>query len=284
MRASHLAVASILLNVALAVVALTVSRDAPLRSVAATDQGAPRTKSATLVKTNIVHVEVEATNAAPAFHWSQLQAEDLEQYVANLRAIGCPEASIRDIIHGALVDVFLARRRELMEPIQNDYWNLIVQGLDTIRARTRKEIEQLTKETIDKTDVLVSVKSKPGKPNRRHADIASFLPEDKQRQFVELNDKFDQMQRASQQDRSTKDTERAEKEKEIQRQRDEAIQSLLTPEELAEYKLRNSRFANVGAGLVGVEMSVDELRALTRTFEQFESASRSPDRKDTDYQ
>lgn len=284
MRASHLAVGSILLNVALAVVALTVSRHAPLPSFATVDEAALRSKSVSLVRTNVVRMEVGVTNAAPDFHWSQVQAEDLERYVANLRAIGCPEDSIRDIIRGALVDVFLQRRRELMEPIQKDYWNLIVQGMDAIRARTRKEIEQLTKETIDKADVLVSAKRKAGKPNGRHSEIADFLPEDKQRQFVELNDKFDQMQRALSQDRSAKGSERAEKEKEIQRQRDAAIQTVLTPEELAEYKLRNSRFANVGAELVGVEMSADELRALTRTYEQFEAAGRSPDRKGADYQ
>src|SRR5262245_45431219 len=37
------------------------------------------------------------TRTAP-FHWSDLESTDYHQYIANLRAIGCPEQTIRDII------------------------------------------------------------------------------------------------------------------------------------------------------------------------------------------
>jgi hypothetical protein len=36
--------------------------------------------------------------AAPSFHWRQLESTDYPTYIANLRAIGCPELTIRDII------------------------------------------------------------------------------------------------------------------------------------------------------------------------------------------
>ena len=32
------------------------------------------------------------------FRWSQLESTDYRQYIANLRAIGCPELTLRDII------------------------------------------------------------------------------------------------------------------------------------------------------------------------------------------
>lgn len=35
--------------------------------------------------------------AASGFSWSQVESSDYRQYVANLRAIGCPESEVRDI-------------------------------------------------------------------------------------------------------------------------------------------------------------------------------------------
>src|SRR5437879_3228181 len=32
------------------------------------------------------------------FRWRQLESEDYAQYVANLRKVGCPEKTIRDIV------------------------------------------------------------------------------------------------------------------------------------------------------------------------------------------
>jgi hypothetical protein len=228
-------------------------------------------------------MEVALTNDTPAFHWSQVQSEDFAEYVANLRAIGCPENSIRDIIRGALADTFLERRRALMEPVQKEYWNLIVHGMGAFRARTRKEIEQLSKETMEKAEALVSAQPKARRPSRRHSEIASFLPKDKQRQFVELNHQFDEMQQAVPPERGQQGAGRAEKLQEIQRQRDQAIQALLTPEELAEYRLRTSRFAGVGSNLVGLELSVDELRTMARTYQQFAAADGGLNRNDPDY-
>lgn len=41
------------------------------------------------------------TRSSP-FHWSELDAPDFPTYIARLRAIGCPEATIRDIVKGEL--------------------------------------------------------------------------------------------------------------------------------------------------------------------------------------
>src|SRR5579871_1431151 len=45
----------------------------------------PIPKPVTIVKTN-------------EFHWAHLESEDYRDYIARLRAIGCPEETIRDII------------------------------------------------------------------------------------------------------------------------------------------------------------------------------------------
>lgn len=49
-----------------------------------------------------------------AFHWSQMvSAKDYREYIANLRAIGCPEATIEDIVRGDADRAFSWERGEL---------------------------------------------------------------------------------------------------------------------------------------------------------------------------
>lgn len=56
-----------------------------------------------LIRTNVV---VRREN----FVWSQIESEDYPTYIANLRAIGCPEPTIRDIIVAEVTQHFARRR------------------------------------------------------------------------------------------------------------------------------------------------------------------------------
>ncbi len=62
-------------------------------------------------------VERSATSARGIprpFHWSQLVCtNDYRQFVANLRAIGCPEPTIRDIVAGDAGQAFAFKRAQL---------------------------------------------------------------------------------------------------------------------------------------------------------------------------
>ncbi|NBV23946.1 MAG: hypothetical protein EBS05_18760 [Proteobacteria bacterium] len=49
------------------------------------------------------------TNSVP-FHWRQVESSSYPVYIANLRSIGCPEATINDIISADLKALFDARR------------------------------------------------------------------------------------------------------------------------------------------------------------------------------
>jgi len=47
------------------------------------------------------------------FDWSQVEAADYPTYVANLRAIRCPEQTVREIIRADVASLFDMKRREL---------------------------------------------------------------------------------------------------------------------------------------------------------------------------
>src|SRR4051794_6580629 len=44
------------------------------------------------------------------FHWSQLESADYREYIAKLRSVGCPEATIKDIIITDIMRLYAARR------------------------------------------------------------------------------------------------------------------------------------------------------------------------------
>ncbi|MCF7789814.1 MAG: hypothetical protein K9N47_27070 [Prosthecobacter sp.] len=47
------------------------------------------------------------------FHWSQLETPDFASYVKNLRGVGCPEATIRDIVAGELNEIHAEKRKAM---------------------------------------------------------------------------------------------------------------------------------------------------------------------------
>jgi hypothetical protein len=68
-----------------------------------------------------IHSETQTapiTSAAPAFHWSQIESADYATYIANLRRIGCPEQTIRDIIFADVDEAFFVSRREQLKQKQ----------------------------------------------------------------------------------------------------------------------------------------------------------------------
>lgn len=52
------------------------------------------------------------------FHWSQLEAADYKVYISNLRGIGCPELTIRDLIAADVDASVYAPRREKLNRSQ----------------------------------------------------------------------------------------------------------------------------------------------------------------------
>ncbi len=56
------------------------------------------------------------------FHWNQVESSDYAEYVRNLRGIGCPEATIRDILRADLGGVCAARRRERLDREAVRFW------------------------------------------------------------------------------------------------------------------------------------------------------------------
>jgi hypothetical protein len=97
---------SILLNCSLlaCLALLLLSRSRAQNPVAA------RTEAASVPQ---VSETVTPTAEVKPIRWSQIEAADYPTYIANLRAIGCPEHTIRDIITADVDSQYVAQRRPL---------------------------------------------------------------------------------------------------------------------------------------------------------------------------
>lgn len=112
-----LLVVSSLMNVVLAGSLCLVWRPAAPDGAGTTGEGgagqarkAPEERSATGAR---AEAAVPAVSAGAPFQWRQIESTDYRVYIANLRRIGCPETTVRDIIRADVRGLFGVKRKEL---------------------------------------------------------------------------------------------------------------------------------------------------------------------------
>ena len=129
MKTKLILVATLALNVVLAVMLLVPRGDAsaPVPRAPAIARLPARSTDVTPATTNIT------TQVIP-FHWRQVESEDYRRYIANLRAIGCPERLIHDIILADINELYDRRERD-METVAFEPWF----GADRQEAERRNQ-------------------------------------------------------------------------------------------------------------------------------------------------
>ena len=197
------------------------------------------------------HAET-APGPAPAsgghqFDWRLVESEDYRKYIANLRAIGCPEETIRDIIVADVNKLYESRRKTLAGPKKKfEFWKPgAMMGAAPDPAVTAKEralnkekrallAELLGTPPDDKPDILAGAAS-------QLEAMFDFIPAEKRSKVFELmQDMQARMQKAMKGGAiDPEDMRKAMKESEA------ALAAVLSPEELLDYNLRFSMTANM---------------------------------------
>ena len=87
--------------------------------------------------------QLAATNTP--FHWSQIESDDYVRYVANLRAIGCPEPILRSILTADINELYYQKRLLIWKPMCQNFWNFATSGSDShpLGEAAEKELENL---------------------------------------------------------------------------------------------------------------------------------------------
>jgi hypothetical protein len=199
------------------------------------------------------------SNAVP-FDWRQVESEDYRQYIVNLRAIGCPEKTIREIILADVNDLFAARRAAITRTNHYEYWRSNPVNLSEDQQKQLSELNSEKAETLkalgaDSPDLANLF----GDYFRSHIEAEEleldFLSASKRQTINELRFQQAQLMLAA--------GEGSTKAVEIEHQTDSTIKSILTAEEQHEYELRVSLPATqLRAALNYLAPSEQEFRAI----------------------
>jgi predicted CopG family antitoxin len=91
-----------------------------------------------------------ATTNPPPFHWSALESPDYAVYAANLRVVGCPERTLRDILLPDIEKLYDERERQLEDSPEDRFW----ETADVRDARQRERDAKLRALELEKRALI----------------------------------------------------------------------------------------------------------------------------------
>lgn len=236
--------------------------------------------AASLEETNSTQVMTNVVLRRQFLSWAHVESPDYTVYVQNLRNIGCPEQTIRDIII-ADVDALFAKRRatEIISPEQ-EWWRsepspevvkLAAEKLVALDSERRDLLTKLLGPDWEAGDLTnLPRPSRPGValdgpvlgtlPNETKQAVANISARAEQR----LQDYLNSVKAAG------KTPDLAEMARMRQETRNE-LAGVLTPQQLEEYLLRYSQTANE------LRAELGKLKYFNATPDEFRSIFRSTD-------
>lgn len=262
---------SIALNAALAAGWFFATRPPAVKRAAIVRRPVFNTNVVRLVRTNIVVPEA-------TLGWSSIESDDYFTYIQNLRTIGCPEQTIRDIIVADVNQLF-ARRQSKAHKSTNEKWWLSDPDLDDIQAAT----EEQDSRDQERRQLLTALLG-PGWETQEDLGVVpntnvtldghllgDLSPETK-RAVRDIQLRNQQRQEAY--GKAVREGKAVENPAELAKMRKEAREELakvLTPDQLEEYLLRYSNNANdMREQLRGFGASQEEFRAIFRATDSLD--------------
>lgn len=214
------------------------------------------------------------------FHWSTIEHQDYQTFIRNLRSIGCPEETIRDIVLADVSKLYAARRRQLLQPEPPPYWQTAPKLTpEQLRFRS-EELRRLETEKVDTIRKLLGVDptiekrkfdtgstytdNRLGKLPPEKQDLVSLIRE-------EFNEKWNQLQTPVAKSAMSPD-EISSQLREFDEQRLARLAEILTPAELDEHELQTSWTSiQLRKRLEGFNASESEFRMLYELQKEFDN-------------
>jgi LysM repeat protein len=271
MRWRVLIVVSLVVNVALALGWFASARrsDTALGATALAETSSP--------KTNVVV-------RRQFFSWDQVESSDYPTYITNLRAIACPEQTIRDIII-AEINALYSRRlaTELTTPEQQ--WWRSEPDTNVVRAATAKarELDDERRTLLARllgpnweSGDLINL-PRPSRPAiKLDGPVLGFLPNEVKEAIESISVRSQERLQAYLREAGNR-PDPAQLAKLRQQSRDE-LAGVLTPPQLEEYLLRYSQNAN------NLRTELGQLRYFDATPDEFRAVFRATDSIDQQLQ
>ena len=242
-------------------------------------------KKIVIDKSNLDRTTVaeRAVREVEPFHWSQIEAQDYQTYIENLRRIGCPEETIQDLVKRDLDQHYDQLKATALNKgtTRNDYWATgHPNALSQPSINTRSELAQLDQEKSAVLKDLFGVeglaeinRSSPyarAKSKAKTGYAMDFIPDETMAELNSMEQEFGSKllkKMAS----GTSDAQDRSEIRMLREARENQIASMLTPEQKLEYDLRKSpTAANLRLQLDGFDPSEDEFRNIFQIQKKFE--------------
>lgn len=202
------------------------------------------------------------TAALRTINWNDLESEDFATYANNLRAMGCPERVVRQIMTIEVRDSFDQDRRSLMERELTPFWDSSYGGNEEMAEEFEKLADAETaflSSLIGPLDAatLNEIRSRRIEPGYRFGER---LAQKKQA----VLDVFTQAKQAINQLPENHAPGMLEQ---IEAQTEAALEALLTPQEREDFEIRNSPMAAEIREIIrskGGEVGEEQFRQLFR--------------------
>jgi hypothetical protein len=220
--------------------------------------------------------------------WRAVESADYRQYVANLRALGCPAATVRDIIVADVNKLFEGRQRALATGTNKfQYWKrerpMVDEAWLEQSRQLAREKRALLKELLG-VEVAEKEVAAPSPGDVRRRQMLDFLPEDKQAQVAELQTDFSVKVQSLMAGKARPTREDMEQVRALEAQLRGQLAQALTPNEMEDLELRLSRTANyLRATLGDFEMTEPEFRALIKLQQPFDQQYNRMSHEDPEY-
>ncbi|MEW6301991.1 MAG: hypothetical protein AB1705_00875 [Verrucomicrobiota bacterium] len=236
----------------------------------------PQVKFVTNTVVREVVAEAAPVKAVKPLDWRVVESEDYKKYIANLRAIGCPEETIRDIIIADVNKLFEARKKELRKAAPEfKFWQTGRQMFAQIMNEdVIKQNQELAQEKRALLKELLGVepedKADPFNVTAMMDSMLGFLPASKQSAVMELEQKYGaKLMKAV--GGGAPDAQDLKAMRDTMREKDAELAKLLTPQEYEDYQLRMSQTSMVmRMQLDGFEPSEKEFRDVFKLQKAFD--------------
>ncbi len=282
MNSKHLATALSLTAVVLITAAAYVNRSpselpvpavpAPAASVIPAESR--NVKMEALIPANVI----PATNSGSKFTWQQVESGDYKLYIANLRKVGCPEQTIRDIIVADVNKLYAPRE----EPLKAKKSVPQIPGQatppvdETENRRKLREVQTekrvVLKELLD-IDVPVDLMASTASRDYTAHELAlKLLPAEKRDAVQTLQEEYWQQSDALKAKHENKKTpEFVEEYRKLNESHREELAKVLTSQELENYDIRTSSTSSkLGQQLLTFSPTEEEFRKVFRLTRESE--------------
>ena len=248
MKASRVLIASILLSLGLLLVAAILLREGrPATPLAPPSMSLDSSDPLETVPSPLSPRVVTVTNTL-SFQWSQVESDDYRTYILNLRAMACPEETIRDIIVADVNKLFAPKRQTLMSSRREDrFWDPPGPGLPASERELSRQVNALVRERGRLLEELLGVTAREGVTLSDLDSLRSklgFLPEEKREKAVQALAQLQEEAGTSEEGDPSVMNEEEDDLGVMSILQQETLATVLSPEEMAEYAVRHSELAD----------------------------------------